>query len=256
MLAGDLLSALDSRYPFAGAGDWDPVGLQVGGVTRSADRVGVCHEVTSPVVDSAIDSGIECLVTYHPLIFTPTTSLVDGSTAEGIALKLAEHGISLVVVHTALDVAQPGTADAFLHELGLVSAESFAPVDEYGGGDIGRIGYLNDPLTFNEVVSKVSAVVGGPVRTSSRHPQLVESIAVVPGSGGGFAEAAAGLADVYISGDIGHHDANQAIAHGVAVIDAGHAPSERPGVRGLYAAVCEMSPTATMLGDDPHPWEG
>ena len=92
--------------------------------------------------------------------------------------------------------------------------------------------------------------------TSARHPDVVEMIAIVPGSGGGFAAAAVGLADVYISGDIGHHDANQAVALGLGLIDAGHVPSERPGVRALYAAVCESSPTATMLDDDPHPWEG
>ena len=256
MTVGDLIAALDAQFPFASAGEWDPVGLQIGGAGRSVDRVGVCHEVTTAVAEAVIDGEIDCLVAYHPLLFIPSTSLIDGPSAEGLALALAENGTSLVVVHTALDVAVPGSADALLAGLGLSAERTFAPVDDLGGGDIGRIGRFDEPISFDELVSRTSDVVGSPVRASVAHPDSVETIAVVPGSGGGFVRAAIGLADVYVSGDIGHHDANHAAARGLGVIDAGHAPTERPGVRALYDAVCEASPSATMLDDDPHPWEG
>jgi putative NIF3 family GTP cyclohydrolase 1 type 2 len=189
-------------------------------------------------------------------MFVPSTSLIEGPAAEGLALRLAENGTSLIVVHTALDVATPGTADGFLAELGLTAESTLAPVDDAGGADIGRVARFAQAIAFEELASRVSGVVGGTVTTSAGHPDVVETIAIVPGSGGGFAADAAGLADVYISGDIGHHEANKAVALGLGLIDAGHVPSERPGVRALYAAVCESSPTATMLDDDPHPWEG
>jgi putative NIF3 family GTP cyclohydrolase 1 type 2 len=88
------------------------------------------------------------------------------------------------------------------------------------------------------------------------HPDRVETVGTVPGSGGSFAASAAGLVDVYISGDISHHDANHAAAMGLGIIDAGHVPTERPGVKALYAAVCESSPDAMLVDEDPHPWEG
>jgi dinuclear metal center YbgI/SA1388 family protein len=256
MTVGDLLAELDSRYPLADAADWDPVGLQIGGMSRSAERVGVCHEVTGSVVDAVLDEQINCLVSYHPLMFVPTTSLIDGPTAEGLALRLAENGTSLIVVHTALDVATPGTADVMLAEIGLSSEATFAPVDDAGGGDIGRIGRFDAPVAFDQFAVTVADAVGSAIRTSTTHPDLVETVGIVPGSGGRFAASAAGLVDVYVSGDIGHHDANEAMARGIGLIDAGHAPTERPGVRALYAAVCEASPNATMVDDDPHPWEG
>jgi dinuclear metal center YbgI/SA1388 family protein len=256
MTVGDLLAELDTRYPFVDAGDWDPVGLQIGGMSRSAERVGVCHEVTGSIVDVVLDEEIDCLVSYHPLMFVPTTSLTDGAAAEGLALRLAENRTSLIVVHTALDVATPGTADAVLAEIGLSAERTFAPVDDVGGGDIGRIGRFEAPVAFDRFVVTVAGVVGSPVRSSTTHPDLVRTVGVVPGSGGRFAAAAAGLVDAYVSGDIGHHDASEAVATGVGLIDAGHVPTERPGVRALYAAVCEASPNATMVDDDPHPWEG
>ena len=212
--------------------------------------------MTSTVVDAVVDGEMDCLVAYHPLMFVPTTSLIDRPGFEGLALRLAENGTTLIVVHTALDVAKPGTADAMLAEIGLSAEGTFAPVDDVGGGDIGRIGKFDAPVAFDQFAVTVSDVVGSTVRTSATHPDLVETVGIVPGSGGRFAAAAAGLVDVYVSGDIGHHDATEAVARGIGLIDAGHAPTERPGVRALYAAVCDASPSATMVNDDLHPWEG
>lgn len=255
MIVGELVAMLDARFPFANAGDWDPVGLQVGGAERPAKRIAVCHEVTAKVVTAVLDEGIECLVSYHPLLFEPSTSLVESASAERQALRLAENKTSLIVVHTAFDVATPGTADAFLGELGISAETVFAPVDESGGGHIGRVGRFESAISFEDLAIKVEAVVGSRVRKSASHPDVVEAIAIVPGSGSGFASAAADLADVYVSGDLRHHDVSEAASRGLGVIDAGHIPTERPGVRALYDAVCDVAPTAIMADSDPHPWE-
>jgi putative NIF3 family GTP cyclohydrolase 1 type 2 len=78
---------------------------------------------------------------------------------------------------------------------------------------------------------------------------------VVPGSGGGFIGAAAGTADVLISGDVSHHQARDALDHGLAIIDVGHVPSERPGIARLYAAVAQLGIPVHRLPDlDPDPW--
>ena len=51
----------------------------------------------------------------------------------------------------------------------------------------------------------------------------VRKAAVCPGSGGStLKEALRWGADVYITGDIGHHEGIDAVANGMAVIDAGH----------------------------------
>ncbi len=256
MIVRDLLAALDARFPFADAGMWDPVGLQIGGVERPAISVAVCHEVTSGVADAVSRDAVDCLVSYHPLLFSATTSFVEGPTPEGISLRLAEGGTSLIVVHTALDVARPGTADALLAELGAETEGTFAPVDDEGGKNIGRIGRFADPIAFDDLVARVAVAVGASVRATIAPQHLIGTVGVVAGSGGGFAGQATGLMDAYVSGDIGHHDANQAVAGGLGVIDAGHVPSERPGVRALYAAVIDVASSAVMLDGDPYPWEG
>lgn len=120
--------AIDGLAPFARAGGWDPVGLQIGDPDQEVSRAAVCHEVTSPVLERAIGDGIDLLVSYHPLLFHPTTRLVAGPGPAGRALTLAAAGVSLLVVHTSFDVAPGGTADALADALGLVDTRPFDPL--------------------------------------------------------------------------------------------------------------------------------
>ena len=256
MHVADLVDRLDSRFPFANAAEWDVVGLQVGWPEAAIGRVGVCHEVTDAVVEACAASSISTLVSYHPLLFRPTTSLVEGSTPEGRALRLAHRGVSLIVVHTAYDAASPGTGDALLEALGLSSDSAVRWANE-DGNDLcaaGRMVELTAPIAGQDLASAVSERLGVAVRSTGRD-KPISTIAVLPGSGGTHAMEAAQIADAFITGDVSHHTASTAKANGLMIIDAGHAATERPGITALYAAVCEEVGEAIHLDDDPTPWE-
>lgn len=252
MLVSDLIHDLDIRFPFVAASSWDPVGLQLGGSERAAGRVGVCHEPNEDVVGTAIDAGLDVLVSYHPLLFAPTTSLVDGPTAEGRALRLAEAGISLIVVHTALDAASPGTGDFFLDALGMPVTEQWGTEDDASKA-IGRLATLGEPMTVDALIDRIESVVG--MRPSAtRSSSEVVRVAVLPGSGSSFIEEAVPLADVLITGDVGHHRARDAADFGLTIIDVGHTATELAGIQALYAAVCDIAADAVFVGGDPTPW--
>ncbi len=123
----EIVTALGSVAPLAKAAGWDPVGLQLGDPSAGATRVAVCHEVTEGVVARIEDHPVDLLVTYHPLLFRPTTSLVVGPGAAGRAFRLVRAGVSLCVVHTAFDVAPAGAADALADALGLSEVAGFGP---------------------------------------------------------------------------------------------------------------------------------
>jgi dinuclear metal center YbgI/SA1388 family protein len=255
MTVEELLGAIDGVVPLGAAGAWDPVGLQVGDPAAPADRVGVCHEVSADVLASGIRANLDVLVSYHPLLFRATTRLVAGPDAPGRALGLAFAGISLIVVHTAFDVARPGTADALLAELGAsVGARTFGPVDDVGGADIGRIGTLPEPEPIDALAGRVAAVSGSNPRIGGGRDVAVSSIGSIPGSGDSFIESLDDDIDCYISGDISHHGARSAMERGIAVIDAGHIASERPGVRALYSLIKPLAPYCIEVADDPDPW--
>jgi len=252
----ELYEALDGLFPFAEAGVWDEVGLQVGGWSSDAGVVAVAHEVTDQVVSDAIARGIGTIVTYHPLLFTPTTTLIHGSSSEGRAVRLAAAGTNVISVHTAFDVAKPGTADALLRALGVEAHASFGPVDDESGADIGRTARLAGGMTIGALCSAVESASGSPTKVNAPSDRSVSTIGVVPGSGGSFIAGAVGMMDVMITGDVSHHEAAYAAANELVVIDAGHIPSERAGVEAMYAAVCTVEPDAVYMVDNPNPWEG
>ena len=118
-------------------------------------------------------------------------------------------------------------------------------------GFIGRRGRLRDPLSIAELADRIAAELGAVVRVAGEGK--VSTVAVVPGAGGSFLLDSG--ADAVVTGDVSHHQARAALAAGIGVIDPGHAATERPGLRALYAAVAEMIDTTIDLTNlNPDPW--
>lgn len=123
----EVLLALDRAVPEGSAASWDPSGLQLGDPTAVADKVAVCHEVTDAVLDRIEAETPGLVVTYHPLLFKPTTSLVAGHSPAGRAWRLVSAGVSLAVAHTSFDSADGGTGDALAQALNLSDVRPFGP---------------------------------------------------------------------------------------------------------------------------------
>lgn len=104
------------------------------------------------------------------------------------------------------------------------------PVENEGCAfGLGRIGYLKTPVTLGELCRIVKQkleveflrVVGEPNRKVSK-------IALCGGAGGSLiSKAVFAGADAYITGDIKYHEAEEAKASGIALIDAGHYSTEK-----------------------------
>jgi dinuclear metal center YbgI/SA1388 family protein len=253
MLVQDLVNAIDDAIDLTRAATWDEVGLQIGDPDAAVGTVGVCHELTPAAVDEAIASGLDTVVVYHPLLFAPTTTFVDGPTPTGRALRLAIAGVSVVVVHTAFDCVPGGTADALASIIGIEDAAGFGCEDDDPRRCIGRIGAVK-PISLAALASHVSDALATTVRSSGEGDRTIETVAVVPGSGGSFVAAALD-ADVLITGDVKHHEVALASENGLAVIDAGHIPTERPGYEALYDVIVTMAEHTQRIGSDPYPWK-
>ncbi len=254
MLVSDLLDVLDELIDLSRAAQWDRVGLQVGSPHDRVDKTGICHEVTPSVVRDALDGGITTLVSYHPLLFVPTTAFVAGPTPEGRALALARGRVSVIVVHTAFDAAPGGAAESLGRAVDLIGMLGFGCEEGDPRRCIGRVGSVEQVT-----LGAYGEVVGDRLDTSTRIAgdagSMIERVAVVPGSGGSFIDSAADVADVLITGDVKHHEARRALDRGLAIIDAGHAGTERPGVEALYAALNTMIDDVSQVGGDPDPWK-
>lgn len=119
-------------------------------------------------------------------------------------------------------------------------------------GFIGRVGKLEVAMSVSSFARRIEDRLGGVVRVAGTG--TISTVAVIPGSGGSF--IANVPADAVVTGDVNHHQARAAVSSGVAVIDPGHAATERPGVKALYAALADAATTVIDMTDlDPDPWK-
>ncbi len=96
-------------------------------------------------------------------------------------------------------------------------------------GGMGRVGELPQPMSLEELAEHCRRRLGNPaVRFAGPAGLSVSKVAVCGGSGGSAARAAreAG-AQALITGDVGHHQAQEAREMGLALVDAGHYHTER-----------------------------
>ncbi|HEY3414379.1 MAG TPA: Nif3-like dinuclear metal center hexameric protein [Armatimonadota bacterium] len=91
---------------------------------------------------------------------------------------------------------------------------------------IGRIGTLPEPMELAEFCKHVSLSLRTDRVSAGGSVDSVRTVAVLGGAGGKYLSAAGG-ADVFVTGEVGHHDALEAQAMGMAIIDAGHFATER-----------------------------
>ncbi len=97
---------------------------------------------------------------------------------------------------------------------------------------LGRMGILPDALTVQEFASRVCrALQTDYVRLVQAGSRRVKKVALCSGSGAEFISKASFMgADVYVTGDVKYHDAQQAASLGMHLIDAGHFATEFPMV--------------------------
>jgi len=124
-------------------------------------------------------------------------------------------------------------------------------------GFVGRVGNLATERPLSALCQTTAEALAAEVRLAGDPARMVRRVAVVPGAGSELMGAAAAAgAHVLITGDVSHHRANEAIGLGLAVIDAGHAATERPGVSKLYSLISKMfDKTIDLTHMDPSPWE-
>jgi dinuclear metal center YbgI/SA1388 family protein len=122
-------------------------------------------------------------------------------------------------------------------------------------GFIGRTGRLPAPTPLRDLAARVAGRLGGTLRVAGDRDAPVSTVAVIPGSGGSFLAGTGGV-DVVVTGDVGHHQARESLDRGTAVVDPGHAATERPGMARLYAAVAQIVDDPVDLSDlAADPWE-
>jgi dinuclear metal center YbgI/SA1388 family protein len=106
-----------------------------------------------------------------------------------------------------------------------------------GGARMGRLCETDTPMTLGALAESVGRSLGVRATVWGDAARKVRTVATVPGSGRSLVrDAVAAGADAFVTGELRYHDALDAVAMGLAVIEAGHDATEWPMVPVLAAA--------------------
>ncbi|KAG1846194.1 NGG1p interacting factor 3 [Suillus subalutaceus] len=225
--------ALERIAPLRLAEPWDKVGLIIESpVPRSdAKRVVLTIDLTTAVLEETLKVPTALVITYHPPLFKPITSLTLADPLQASLLKLSAAGTSVFCPHSSLDATWGGIND-WLAEGVMGAQEAIGKVDILGevkgeAGGAGRIVTLDEPIPIEELVQRVKkhlslsqVDVGRPFAQKS-----IKSVAICAGAGGTLLSGVD--ADVYFTGEMQHHEVLAAVARGRYVILCGHTNTER-----------------------------
>ena len=248
----EIMQMLEEMCPRSFAMSWDNVGLQVGYSDKEVRTIALALDATSEVIEAAKAQGADLIVTHHPLLFGGVKNITDSDYVGRRVLDLIRSDICCYSMHTNFDVL--GMADAAADMLHLSDREVLEVTyeDDISVEGIGRIGTLLEPVKLSEYAEKVAEVFDiGHVRYYGDPEQMLVTCAILPGSGKSEIDLAVKAgADVYITGDISHHDGIDAVDKGVAVIDAGHYAIEKIFIRDMKEYLEREMPDLRIVSCD------
>ncbi len=114
-----IITILDGIAPFSLAADWDNVGLMVGDPNQEISGILVGLDPTELLLDEALRSGANLLVTHHPAIFNPVKSIRTDQPTGSFLAKALTKNIAVIGCHTNLDVVENGVSHVLAEKIGL-----------------------------------------------------------------------------------------------------------------------------------------
>lgn len=242
-----ILDKLEERYPLSCAEEWDNPGLLVGRRDADVRCAVVALDVTDAVIDLAVETKAQLVLTHHPLIFGALRNVSTDHFLGGRILRLAENGIATYAMHTNFDIRKMADLNAAQLQLANARVLDVTGLDAYDLEEgLGKVGELAHPMALSEFALFVKKQMNvdevrlyGP---ADQDPE-VHTIAVCGGSGKSTIPCAVQQgAQVLVTGDIDYHSAIDALSEGLYLIDAGHYGTESCFIAHMAGELAELVP--------------
>ena len=216
----DIVRLVGGIAPYELAEEWDNVGLLLGRAERTVSRVLVALDVTPGVIAEAKALGAQVIVTHHPMMMSARRCVTDGDREGRLLLDMAESGIAHIAAHTNFDSAPGGVNDTLMALMGAKNVR---------GEGVVRVGDLDEGTTLGMLAERAQKRLHAAVRVYGEAERCVKTLGCCSGAGSSeIADAAALGADCFITGEVKHHLALEAMDAGVCVLEAGHYETENP----------------------------
>ncbi len=247
----EIENALFELAPKELAESYDNVGLLAGACEKEVHKVLIALDITEEVVREAVRGECELIVSHHPVMncaWKPVQTIRDDDTQGRLLMELIRTGTAAICMHTNLDAAQGGVNDVLATRLGLEDVELLG--DEHG---IARMGVLPTPMGLMDFLALVrKRLRPNGVRYVGENAKIGR-VAVGGGSCGDFYGLCVDKGcDAFVTADVSYHKFLDAAGMGLALIDAGHFPTEDVICPVLEQFLSNKFPTLTVSKSASH----
>ncbi len=226
MKVKDIFDFLNKKFPIDTACDFDNVGLLLGDGEQAVTKAVIALDCTTDVIDNAIANGCDLIITHHPVIFEPLKKVLKGS----IVYNVIRNNLSVISMHTNLDVGEGGVNDSLCELLSPLSIETVVASDGYALKKC-----FISPVTADDLAENLKSTLGGCIKYTYCKKEI-KTVLVCSGSGGNFINEVLNFdCDALITADVKHSQFLEAQRLGVCLFDAGHFNTEDVVVEPLKA---------------------
>lgn len=237
--------------PLRLAEEWDNVGLLVEPDSKiTVKRIMLTIDLTEMVMDEAIEQEVGLIIAYHPPLFIPLKRITQSDARSRSILKAIRAGIPIYSPHTALDHVEGGVNDWLADGLGEGDRAPINFEDDRPG--TGRLVTLNQATPLPEICERLKQHLGLDalrVAEAERHrgdtASPITTIALCAGAGA----SCIGItnAQIYLTGEMRHHDVLRANEAGTTVILCEHTNTERGFLPVLQQRLEEKLPQTEII---------
>ncbi len=218
MTVRDIFDFLNQKFPTDTAAHFDNVGILIGDPDSEVKKTVISLDCTTDAIKLAKEQSAELIITHHPVIFDPLKTVLEGS----LPYELIKSGISVISMHTNLDIGIGGVNDS------LCEALSFTDHTKYLAEDGFILNSVNLPYTISadNLAKHIKEKLNCAVKyVAAERP--IKKVLVCSGSGGSYLNEAANHGfDALITADVKHNIFIDASNLGITVFDAGHFDTE------------------------------
>ena len=210
MKVKDIYNFLDSLSPFSLQEKWDNSGLIVGNMEDEFKEIYISLDLDLDMIKKVKKNSL--IITHHPLIFSPLKTVNNDTYSTKLLKKLIKKDIVLISMHTNIDKTH---------------------LNNYVGCDILGLDFIKDDdfiltadvnLSFKSFTKLLKEKLNLKTLKVVNAKKNIKTVSLTTGAGMSLLPTI--KTDCFITGDIKYHEAMEAKARDICLIDIGHYESE------------------------------